>query len=838
MEAMKSPAAVMVSPGQADLWRQVNQCPEPPATTPGALLRDVARKHADRPAVIAGRRELTYAELLGLAQTVAAQAQGDAMVVCVEPGWEQVVAVAAALLSGKRFTAINPGAPQSARWGQLADAPGRLVLTQSWLEERLRWPEGTHRICLDNLTAEPEETGEPPSDPAGVACLLPHPVTHDGLATPITDLIGRFGLGPDDRLLAVCPLGDDVAVSAILMMLLAGGALVVPDDIDLRTPAVWVDLMLRHDVTVWHSPPALAALLAEHLQQRGDDRPERLRLVLLGGEPFPLSLAHWLRRALGDRPRMVNLGPGAGAGIWSTCHELDEPDPRRGHLPIGVPLAATRAYILSDALVPCPAWVNGRLYVGGRLAAPAERSAAEVMGETVRATDHSGRLLPSGVLELGGEDATRITVSGHGFNLRDIEAALATHEDVLLAAAIEVGEGSVAFVKAGPGRQITGAQLLDYLRTKMSPYLLPERVELVGSFPLTPAGRVDRAALAARVAPRAQAPAASAPTAGTSTGSELMRRACALAAQVLDVSDVEPDMNLFDVGATSVQLVRIAVQAEAELGIQVDVEELLRFPSISVLVSFARPEGAATSTEWAQEGIILDPLERVAFKDRRPGVRHELSTTGGIDLPGGDADSLALRRTHRRFQTDQPVPRHALARLLGHLRRLNDSGNPKYAYPSAGSLYPVQTYVTVNSGRVEGLDEGSYYYHPELHRLVPITPGARIEAEAHAWVNRAAARESAFSLYLVAEQDAIAPMYGARARDYALIESGAMCQLLMSAATGCELGLCPVGEMDEAALREPLLRESHAVLHILLGGLPAEPDAAAEAEMLARVASI
>lgn len=840
MDTMNSASAATASLGQADLWRRVNQTPEPPATTPAALLRDIANRYPDRPAVIAGRRELTHAELLYLAQTVAAQAQGDTVLICAEPGWEQIVAVVAALLGGQRFVAVSPAAPQSARWGQLVDMPGIVVLTQSWLEDRLHWPEGTRRICLDRVLPEPHQIWETRIDPMSVACLVPHPITHDGLAAPITDLIGRFGLGADDRLLAVSPLGDEVSISAILTMLLAGGAVVVPEDIDLRTAAVWVDLMLQHRVTVWHSPPALAAMLAEHLHRRGDDRPEHLRLVMLGGEPFPLSLAGWLRRALGERPRLINLGPGAGAGIWSTCYELDEPDARRGHLPIGAPLAATRAFILSEALVPCPAWVNGRLYLGGRLLSPDDRAATEAVGQTLHRTEHSGRLLSTGVLELGGEDDTRITVSGHSFNLRDIEAALATSDDVLLAAAVAAGDGSVAFVKVAPGRQVTGAQLLEYLRTKMSPYLLPDRIEPVGSFPLTPWGRIDRTALAARAGTSPTSATAPTPVVVGGVNTGLIQRACALAAQVLDVPDVAPDMNLFDVGATSVQLVRIAVRAEVELGIQVDVEELLRFPSIGVLVSSARLEGdvVVDGTQWAKEDIIFDPLERIAFKERRPGVRHQLAGTAGIQLPHNETGDLARRRTYRRFRTEQTVSQQALAQLLGHLRRLNDSGEPKYAYPSAGSLYPVQVYLTVNAGRVEGIEGGAYYYHPELHRIISLAPGTKVEAKAHAWVNQAAAGESAFSLYLVAEQDAIAPMYGTRSRDYALIEAGAMCQLLMGASTECGLGLCPVGEMDDTVLREPLqLKESHAVLHILLGGLPAEPDSA-EPEMLVRVDSI
>lgn len=867
MDTMTSSATVLLSASQMQAWQRYNDAGDPAPQTAAACLLSALREHTDRPAVVAGRRGLAYAELLtaatGLANRLSANDSHHSVLICVEPGWEQVVAVAGALLAGVPWRVADPAAPQSVRWGRLMPAAGSVVLTQSWLNDRLRWPDAATVIALDEPGPEGGADALASPEPSDIACLLgdrPTPVTQDALATTMLDLVRRLDIGPKDRLLVVCPLGDAMTLSSMLTMLFAGGTVVIPDDIDLRSPAAWVDLMRANAVSIWHSPPALAAMLAEHLHKRGDDRPEHLRLALLGGEPLQLSLVTWLRRVLGPTLRIVNLGPDVGGGLWTTCHEVGEPDPRRGHLPIGTPLAGTRAYVLSDAQTPCPAWVSGRLYVGARNVSATGEGAIvlEATGETLCRTDYIGRLLPAGVVELIGEDAARVAVSGHPLNVRDVEAALATHPAVLQAAVVPAADNSVAFVKSAPDAQASGAELLDHLRTKMSAFLLPARVELVGAFPLTPVGQIDRAALTAVAVPRGQP----APKPGTVTPAavpdDLVRQACALAARILGVSDVEPEMNLLDVGATSVQLVRMAVQAEAEMGIRVDVEQLLRFPSVAVLVSFAEPpaEPPAADAEVSEDGLILDPVERLAFKDRRLGLRHDLTDEPGVVLSSGRADSatlalrvtrLALRKTYRRFAAEA-VPVGALADLLSHLRRLdladsldaaaNVSAN-KYAYPSAGCLYPVQTYVTVAEHRVEGVPGGAYYYHPERHRLITLDPGLRVEAKAHAWVNRDAFRESAFTLYLVANQDAIAPMYGVRARDYCFLEAGAMLQLLMSAAVDCGLGLCPVGEMDDAALRESFgLNDRSLLVHALLGGLPdagASDAKATESGMLARL---
>ncbi|MPQ96913.1 AMP-binding protein [Modestobacter sp. I12A-02628] len=817
-----------------------------PATTVGELLLAAAREHGDRPAVIAARRDLTHRELVLTASALASQIAAPAPVgICVEPGWEQVVAVAAAAMAGSPWFVLDPSAPRSAHWHRLAELGSTTVLTQSWLATRTEWPEGTAVLEIDRVipvTELPARAGGRPESPAcfiadevGVGGDLAT-VSHDGVVAPLLDLGRRLELGADDRLLAVSLLGDALGASQLYLPLLTGGAVVVPDDIDLRTPAAWVELMRAHHVTVWHAAPGLTALLAEHLVQRGDDRPDGLRAAVLGGEPVQAALVRWLRRGVGTDLTVVGVEGGGPAGLWITWQAAGESDGRQGVLPAGTTLGEGRAVVLGETLDVCPTWVPGRLHVGPH-------------GDgTLVATRWTARQVTGGVLEILGDDSTRVTVSGHALNLREVESAIATHEDVLAAAVVPAGDNTTAYVKAAPGRTLTGAAVLDHLRGRMSPYLLPGRLELVGAFPLDRWGRIDRQVLARQAAPAEIPPARVAPTspARGAPPADLVRQACALAARILGVADVEPDLNLLDVGASSVQLVQLAVQAEAELGIQADVEELLRFPSVGVLVSFAADTADAGSTpdepDRERPELIVDPVARSVFTDNRPGLRQDMDEAPGVALPDptGDPAALARRRTRRRFART-PVPVERLAELLGCLRRVDGliggTGAPRHAYPSAGSLYPVRVYLTVPEGRVEGVEQGAYYYHPDDHRLVRVGPSVPPEA-AHAWVNREAARSSAFALYLVAHLPAIEPLYGARARDYCLFEAGAITQLLMGVAVGADLGLCPVGELDGGSVGGSLgLGASDEIVHTLLGGTPAEDDES-QAGMLGRLAGL
>ncbi len=223
------------------------------------------------------------------------------------------------------------------------------------------------------------------------------------------------------------------------------------------------------------------------------------------------------------------------------------------------------------------------------------------------------------------------------------------------------------------------------------------------------------------------------------------------------------------------------------------------------------------------KGVLLDPVERLDFTLKQQGIRATNGSHETIQLARPDNDRGAYRRhtrrrTHRHFQ-DTPVPFAMLSRLLLSLRQLGIDGFPKYQYPSAGSLYPVQVYLHIKDGRIESLFPGTYYYHPIEHQLVSLSAGATLDRGVHALINRRAFDESAFSIFLIAEMSAVAPMYGPLAKEFCLLEAGYISQLLMSTGALCGIGLCPVGTLNFENVRNLFLLESqHVLVHSLLGG--------------------
>jgi hypothetical protein len=112
---------------------------------------------------------------------------------------------------------------------------------------------------------------------------------------------------------------------------------------------------------------------------------------------------------------------------------------------------------------------------------------------------------------------------------------------------------------------------------------------------------------------------------------------------------------------------------------------------------------------------------------------------------------------------------------------------PKYRYPSAGTLYPVQTYVVLRRA-LGGLAAGSYYHDPEAHELVALSPATPAAPDC----------STPDALFLLVARDAaIVAIYAAEASKFCLLEAGYMSAVLSEAADGVRLrdagdpALCP-----------------------------------------------
>jgi hypothetical protein len=113
----------------------------------------------------------------------------------------------------------------------------------------------------------------------------------------------------------------------------------------------------------------------------------------------------------------------------------------------------------------------------------------------------------------------------------------------------------------------------------------------------------------------------------------------------------------------------------------------------------------------------------------------------------------------------------AIGTLLGALA--SRAGTvPKYRYPSAGTLYPVQAYVVLRAGTA-AVAAGSYYYDPQGHELVALSPQVPEAPDG---------TTPPLLLMLAAQRSAIEPIYGQETEPFSLLEAGYMTEALRAEA--------------------------------------------------------
>lgn len=572
------------------------------------LFSDQAKLHPERPAVVFKGWRLTYKELDRLSNQVARRLRvlgarpGRLVAVVMEKGWEQVVAVLAVLKSGAAYLPIDPGVPRERLWYLLEHGEVEIALTQPGLDRKLEWPQSITPLCANpaprgSLLDQPLE---PTQTPDGLAYViytsgstgLPKGamVTHRGAVNTIADLNDRFGIGVGDKVLALSDLTFDLSVFDIFGALAAGATIIMPETKGKRDPSHWLDLMIREEVTVWNSVPALMEMLVAYC---GPNRlvPPSLRLALLSGDWIPVKLPEKVKE-VSPKVRLISLGGATEASIWSIFHPIDKVDREWKSIPYGRPLRNQRFHVFNERLEPCPVWVAGELYIGGMgLARGYWRDEVKtaksfikhpVTGERLYKTGDLGRYVPGGDIEFLGRLDSQVKIQGYRIELGEIESVLSQHPALqsVVVKAIGASQESkrLAAFFVPKGDEPAAADLSTFLAEKLPSYMIPSRFIPVETLPLNGNGKVNRALL-----PDPPRPDAGCAPSRTSYN-EVEARISAIVAKALGIDQVAADADFFELGATSLEIVRIAKMLEQELGYTQKIVGLYDSPTVAGLV--------------------------------------------------------------------------------------------------------------------------------------------------------------------------------------------------------------------------------------------------------------
>ncbi|GFE67459.1 non-ribosomal peptide synthetase [Chroococcus sp. FPU101] len=406
--------------------------------------------NAQNTAIITSHCRITYQELGDRSLTLAHQLKtlgvkpNQLVAVVMEKGWEQIVATLGILASGAAYVPIDPELPTERRLYLLQETQVQQILTQSWLENILVWPDNIQRICLDKINPLPSREFSIETTPQDLAYVIytsgstgtPKGVMidHQGVVNTILDINQRFNVTTQDKILALSSLSFDLSVYDIFGILAAGGTIIIPDADKTKEPSHWRELITQYGVTIWNSVPALMQMLLSELIEQNS-----LRLVLLSGDWLPLHLPERIQNQLG-KTEIISLGGATEASIWSILYPIQEIKPNWKSIPYGRPMTNQKFYVLNEHLEPCPMWVTGQLYIGGIGLSKGywnneEKTKASFIihpqtQEQLYKTGDLGRYSSDGNIEFLGREDFQVKVNGYRIELGEIETNLKQHSAI------------------------------------------------------------------------------------------------------------------------------------------------------------------------------------------------------------------------------------------------------------------------------------------------------------------------------------------------------------------------------------------------------------------------
>lgn len=163
--------------------------------------------------------------------------------------------------------------------------------------------------------------------------------------------------------------------------------------------------------------------------------------------------------------------------------------------------------------------------------------------------------------------------------------------------------------------------------------------------------------------------------------------------------------------------------------------------------------------------------------------------------------AIRQRRSERKF-TPTAVKDTLLSQILWAVQgitRINEYHQFR-AVPSAGGLFPIETYCVIN--RVDQIEPGVYHYQVPYHSLVLIKPGSFGEELARAALSQRMIRDASFNLVWSAMVERSKWKYDQRAYRYIYLDAGHIGQNAALAAVACGLGSCQIGAFFDDEVNE------------------------------------
>ncbi|HEY4055197.1 MAG TPA: amino acid adenylation domain-containing protein, partial [Kofleriaceae bacterium] len=431
-------------------------------------------------------------------------------------------------------------------------------------------------------------------------------------------------------------LGFDVFLRDTMFALTAGKVMALPpQEVADLEPTELLRWMEREHVTAIHTVPSLARAWLNNAPP--DVNLRELRCLFVVGEPLDATLVERWRARFSPATEFINLYGTTETGPAKSWYRVPHPT-EPGIQPAGWALPDTQILVMRDAHHLAAAGEVGDVVIRTPFSTLGYLDARESTSfypnpfrtdpaDILYRTGDLGRQRSDGALQILGRADDQVKVRGQRVDPSGIAASLRGHAGVLDAAVLAVKLDAddvrlVAYVVRTQPPAST-ADLREFLRQTLPPYMLPGSFVFLDVLPKKPNGKLDRAALPA-------------PDWDTDADSFIAPRSpeeeaiAAIWCEVLQRPRVSVRDDFFALGGHSLLAVQVTSRVRSLFDIQIPIQRFFEAPTVEGMAAeiIRARSGAAAIVEIPPIVVVPRTGELpLSFGQQRMWFLHRLAPT-------------------------------------------------------------------------------------------------------------------------------------------------------------------------------------------------------------------